>query len=121
MKRDMDLVREIILALEDHPTGYATDAPLAFPGFTEAQVGYHVLIMGEAELLTVDEMTAFGDSTPNAVPVRLTWAGHEFADAVRNDTVWNNTKARIGAAGSATLKVWVEVASKFMLQQIGLG
>ncbi|MDP2318620.1 MAG: DUF2513 domain-containing protein [Acidobacteriota bacterium] len=117
----MDLVRRIILALEDHPPGYVLDAPLAFPGFTEAQVGYHVLIMGEAELLNVQEMTGYGDSTPNAVPVRLTWAGHEFADAVRNDTVWNNTKARVGAAGSATLKVWVEVASKLLMQQIGVG
>lgn len=118
MKRDMELVRQIALAIEDHEHGWAHDAPLRFEGFTEEQVGYHVLIMGEAGLLQVQDTTSMGDASPNGIPSRLTWAGHEFVAAVRSDTIWNKTKAIVGKAGSATLGVWIEIASKLLLQTV---
>jgi hypothetical protein len=46
----MDLVREIHLALEQHPHGFAPDE-LRIDGFTEEQVGYHAYIMGQAGLI----------------------------------------------------------------------
>ena len=33
MKRDLDLIRKIILAIEDHPSGWAPP-PLSFPRHT---------------------------------------------------------------------------------------
>jgi hypothetical protein len=30
-----------------------------------------------------------------ALPVTITWAGHDFLDAVRNDTVWAKVKTQL--------------------------
>jgi len=42
MKRDLDLIRKMVLAMEEAPTGYAPE-PL-FDGYTPAQVGYHAYL-----------------------------------------------------------------------------
>jgi len=37
---------------------------------------------------------------------RLTWAGHEFIEAARNDTVWHKTKTLVKEkTGTLTLEV----------------
>jgi hypothetical protein len=98
MKRDLDLVRSILLALEDHPSG---DAPtdLRIEGYSEEQIGFHVLLMGDAGLLEVVETTSFGDTSRCAAPLRVFWKGYEFLEAARNDTIWEKAKARAVAAG----------------------
>jgi hypothetical protein len=47
MKRDMDLVRKILLQIEEHPHGFAPNY-LAIEDYTQEQIGFHVLLMGEA-------------------------------------------------------------------------
>ncbi len=41
MKRDMDLVREILLAIDSHEKGYAPQK-MEFEGYTDEQIGYRV-------------------------------------------------------------------------------
>ncbi len=91
MKRDMDLVREILLKIEKHEHGMAPDN-LSINGYTEEQVGYHVHLMGQAGLLKVADMTCRGSTSPAAMPIRMEWNGHEFLDAIRSDTIWDRTK-----------------------------
>src|SRR5688500_9150721 len=98
MKRDMELVRRIVLTLEDHEHGYAP-SDLFLPGYSQEQIGYHVLLMAEGDLLIGTELSAQGDPSPRALATRLTWKGHEFADAARNDTIWSQAKALMTKAG----------------------
>jgi len=44
MKRDMELIRKMVLAVEDAPTGFAPH-PLKIAGYTKEQVGYHAYLM----------------------------------------------------------------------------
>jgi hypothetical protein len=120
MKRDMDLVRQILIAFEDHEHGYA---PKRFPipeGFTEEQVGYHLTLMGEAGLIEVSDVSTFGSKSPQALPVRLTWEGHEFIANARNETVWAKvTAAVISKGGSVSFEVLkfmvIETAKSYFL------
>lgn len=50
MKREMDLVRQILLKIEQHEHGLAP-RDLAIDGHTDEQVAYHVHLMGQAGLL----------------------------------------------------------------------
>jgi hypothetical protein len=48
------------------------------------------------------------------IPKGLTWDGHEFLDAIRNDTVWNKTKRVIAdKGGSIPFDVLKDLALKF--------
>lgn len=90
MKRDMDLVRSILLELEKHPH-VSTRMDLNIEGYSPDEVSYHVKILDQAGLIN-----AVADANPpfdpTWVPISLTWEGHEFLDAAKDDTRWNRAK-----------------------------
>lgn len=114
MKRDMNLVRKIILALEDSPTGFA---PKDFEvgGHKKEEIGYHIYIMMEAGLVRAADVTTHGSKSPEAIAVGLTWAGHEFADASRDSSRWDKAMQLIKEkAGSVTLDVLINLLKSLM-------
>ena len=86
MKRDMELVRAILLKMEAHPYGYAPGG-FTIAGYDQDVIGHHAWLMQDGRLVTAEVTTSFGDKSPIATPVTITWEGHEFLDAVRNDWV----------------------------------
>lgn len=119
MKRDMDLVRRILLALEQHESGFAP-RDLKVEGYTEEQIGYHVYIMMEGELLKGANTTVRGSNSPEAMASCLTWSGHEFLDAAREDGRWNEAKSLLDTVGGAALAVWQTVLAKLVLKSLGM-
>jgi len=91
MKRDIDLVRKLLLTMEQCEHGFAP-RKLEIEGYTNAEIGYHALLMDEAGLIVALEVTCSGDETPFAEPVRMTWAGHDFLDACRDEGRWQKAK-----------------------------
>lgn len=120
MKRDMDLVRSIVLAIEAAPTGHAPH-PLAIEGHTGEEIGYHVHIMIQAGLLRGADVTTMGDTNPQAIAASLTWAGHEFVDAARDDKRWSRAKElAVTKAGSVTIEVLTKILTSLMASALGL-
>lgn len=89
MKRDMDLVRKILLDLEKHEHGRAP-SQLEIEGYSQEQIGYHVHLMDEASLLRAADVTHRQSPSPQATPISLTWEGHEFLDAARDPSRWRS-------------------------------
>ena len=109
MKRDMDLVRLILKKIE-------MDEPLkSIESFTQQQVDYHVAIMIEAHLVT--GITGSSDNSTCvdfAFPNRMTWQGHDFLQAAKDDTKWKKAKDYISKnALPLTVTVFQEVLHKF--------
>jgi hypothetical protein len=118
MKRDMTLIREILLAVEAHAhDGWPFN--LEIEGFEPQDVSYHVKIMKEADLLdAVDASTQDGiDWQPRV----LTWQGHDFLDAIRNETIWQKTKQLVAEkGGSVPFEVLKAVAVKMAASLFGV-
>ncbi len=91
MKRDMDLIRKILLAIEAHPEPYSWDVLLDIPGYSEKEICYQVKLLEEAGLIEARIMKAMGGVFKCAVN-SLTWAGHEFLEAARDNSRWNKAK-----------------------------
>ena len=87
MKRDLELVRKILLVMEAHDAGFAPQ-PFTVAGYDQDLVDHHVWLMAQGDLVTAVDTTSMGDAGPGAIPLSITWAGHEFLDTVRNDRVW---------------------------------
>jgi len=120
MKRDMDLVRKILLAAEEHEDGFAP-SPLTIDDYTEEQIGFHVLVMGEAGLLNVADVTPYESSTPQALARWVTWQGYEFLDAARKQSTWEAAKGKFMAAGvGLTFDVLKDLLLKMGREQLGL-
>lgn len=108
MSRDDDLVRELLIHIEENDR-------LDFRQLTGSRdaILYHVEILVEAGFIkgTVDSDESGRRTT--AFVQRLTWKGHEFLDDIRSETVWNETKRRVSSAvDSASLSVVQKVAKQ---------
>jgi hypothetical protein len=120
MKRDLDLIREILLAVEVEPPG----SPLRGGDFGEqdvATVAAHVELLIEAGyvdgLVTTDGR---GDYVKWRV-LRLTMDGHDFLDAIRDPVVYRETKSKLAKVGGATaLEAVKAVAQGVVNSMLGL-
>lgn len=95
MKRDMELVRRIVLAVQDLPPGHETHSLNGLDGIDKPTFAAHAQLLVEAGLVTAIIYGGDKRIPGGAVVFRLTWAGHEFADAVRSDTLWKKAKEHV--------------------------
>lgn len=119
MIRDMDLVREILIAMDNHEHGYAPQS-MQFDGFSHEQIGYHVYIMGQAGLLEVADANSTDGASPEAIPLNLTWAGHEFLANAREKSHWLQAKKLMQGAGQGSFQIWQAALSKVVMNSLGL-
>lgn len=119
MKRDMDLVRKIMLLLNNHEHGYAP-SDLSIDGYSEEQIGYHCFLLNDAGLIEAEEECASGEQSPFAIPTRLTWEGHEFIENAQNEKIWGQTKEAVHKLGNASFSVWAQVLTKVVMTNLGL-
>lgn len=112
MKRDMDLVRSILLALEAVTEDESPPNPFTVEGYAPAVVGHHVYLMGEAGLLTTADISSMSDLTRQAMPLEVTWAGHDFIETMRSQEVWERTKQAMKDAGGGGFSMMLEFGKK---------
>lgn len=98
MKRDMDLVRLILLEIEDK---YSSTAiyDLAVDGYDIETVAYHCKILYEAGLIS-DYKAQYADNEIYVFGVgSLTWDGNDFLEKIRDDSQWKKVKETITKKG----------------------
>ena len=119
MKRDLELIRKMILAIEDSPKGFAPR--LTLKGYTQEQIGYHAYLLIDAGYAKGKEVTHNESHSPEAIITRLNWKGHEFADAARDVSRWQKAMELIAEkAGTVTLEIVTQVLTRFMKAALDL-
>ena len=113
VKRDLDLVRHILLFVESN-SGPTTFLTVQIEGYSQDVVNYHVFLLMEAKFILGTEPPL---KHAMVVVTGLTSKGHDYLDAIRSDKVWEHTKKLIEPLGSVamgTLKqLAMDVAVKF--------
>jgi hypothetical protein len=122
MKRDIDLVRRILMDIEACPPadGRPGYVQLTIEGHSPEVVMYHVQLLGEAGLIEIQDQSTLAGT--RIYPKRLTWQGHEFLDAIRKDTLWEKIKGivleKTGALTFEGLKAAASLLTKEALSNI---
>ena len=122
MRRDMDLIRAIVLKLESwelRPGAIVicNDIENDFPisGYTADQVSYHFNLIAESGWIE----TGGRNPTSRSFTFRsLTSKGHDFADSVRDDKIWSTTKEGALKAGGFTLELLGNIAKGLIKTQL---
>src|SRR3954452_19398211 len=109
----MELIRKMVLLMEDHPTGWAPRG-MTIEGYTRDQIGYHAYLLVDAGLADGSDVTTTGSSGPEYLLNHLTSAGHDFADSARAQYIWDEVTADMRAKGivSATVDVLKKLLDK---------
>ena len=115
MKRDMDLVRELLLYLE-RSSKESTRKRVAVDGHSREETNYHLLLLLDAGLIEGRRIKSFQG---NAVLVeRMTWAGHDFLEAIRPPGVWHRVQKKIAPLGGATFDIVKKLATEAALERL---
>ena len=92
MKRDMDLVRKILFAVEDNEDG---NVDLGNIEYDRDQIYQHVELMAERGLVHALIVPGSGGPGHRILKCRiwrLTWEGHDFLDMARKNDIWERAK-----------------------------
>lgn len=94
MKRDWDLIREILLKVEEKENDNRDTLDrqeLDLENVTDEKFFYNTRLMKEDGLIDGE----FNIAVDGLMPTHLTNAGHDFLDKARSQMVWNKFKEAI--------------------------
>ena len=100
MKRDMELIRMVMLEAEKTKDPYELVDP-KIEGYNETEISYHIALLDDAGLLHGQDRSAIGVFRWSAGT--LTWAGHEFVEAIRDEEIWKEARAIVEKSGNGVV------------------
>lgn len=124
MKRDAGLLRELLRVIEaKEDPGRMTAADFSIEGSDQKRISYHLRLLYEAGFVSGEAIRS--TSTPDRLidfwVFDLTWQGHEFLAASRNDTVWRKVAGKLGDGMSAVpFSVLTALLTAEAKRQVGL-
>lgn len=114
MKRDLELLRQLLIEVEQLPGKDWTE--ITIPGHTGDEIVYHAHLAADQGLLEAK----FAPRDMFVLFKRLTYDGHEFLDAARSDTVWAKAKEHVlQTTGTLTIEALKGGLALVMKQLIG--
>jgi hypothetical protein len=115
MKRDLDLIRDILVQAEESDSKHLK--PVEIEGRDRREIFGHVQILQDEGLVKASFMGG-----PTSEIHHLTWQGHDYLEAVRDPGVWGKVAKRVKEEGGTItfeiLKAW---AIGFGKEQLGMG
>ena len=82
MKRNLDLIYDILVRVEDQDGEYSPEADVTHERWSAREIRYQVVLCVEAGLVVASE---YQDSEFRVVINRLTWRGHDLVDEMRRE------------------------------------
>jgi len=96
VKRDMGLVRDILLYAAEKPNTLVSDE-LTFGNHSRELVKYHIKILVQAGLLDGEDSWMTDPIHSHRCGIgNLTWLGNEFVDSAKDSSIWNIAMEKIG-------------------------
>ncbi|EPY08221.1 hypothetical protein PAALTS15_05828 [Paenibacillus alvei TS-15] len=128
MKRDMELIRRLLLETETLSyDGGMRSRKFGGSWFNDVEDDafyYHVKLLSEAKYI-ISISPPHGDNSVPYFPYSLTWEGHELLDSIRSDSTWDKVKNSFGKALSTIpvtvlASVTAEMTKEWALKKVGL-
>ncbi len=117
MKRDMELVRAILMAVAELPPGRPL---LGMEGVSREEFAAHAQWLDEAGLVE-SALQGSGRRPPTSAAIwRLTWSGCDAVDAMRDESLWKQAvDTVIRPSASWTFGILLEWLKHRVLEQLG--
>jgi hypothetical protein len=108
VKRDKDFIRELLFEVESLERYLFLDIDLKSSEHLEEKTLYHLELMCDEGLLM--RLSVNG--------LRMSSHGHDFIDAIRDDTIWKRTKEGAKTVGGVTLGMLADLAKAYVKEEI---
>jgi len=116
MKRDMDLVRDLLMKIADadKPKKLSELVPGRKEGTAEYKsAAYHIqMLVDDARLVRGSPYhTSSGEEWHT---LQLTWQGQDYLENIRDPTVWDKTKEGAKKLGGASWDILIDLAKAYV-------
>lgn len=117
MKRDLNIFRDVLLQMEAVPAGHVVEKFNVPDGVSEPTFLEHLDLMIKADLIEGQSIRDHNGDVATVVVQKMTNKGYDFLDSIRDNTVWEKTKSKVG---SASLDIVKTVAESIFRAGLGL-
>jgi len=108
MKRDDDLIRELLFEAEASDQPYLLAVLVMNPSDTDLKRHMHAVWLSDAGFFQEVNKGVF----------RITNQGHDYLAAIRDEGVWQKTKAAASTAGGVSLGIMKDIAVAYVRQEL---
>lgn len=121
MKRDLEVIRYILLEIEKSDEDYVEMGELVNTIQSEKIISHHIKLLIDCGYIEAESSGVLSDGPTYFAIDRITSAGYDYLDNVRDNHVWKETKNQLSKVGtSVSLDLVKTVSSKIILRLIGL-
>jgi len=119
VKRDFDLIRQLLIFFEEKQSPQQIEVP-PIDGYDELTIKYHLVLLHDAGLLRCEPVrSSTSERVIYVLPFDLTWEGHEFLAKVRNEGVWKKIRSVVASkGGSLAFSVVNQLATRYALEMV---
>ncbi len=110
LKRDDDLLRDLMFRIEAHDDPLFLYEPGMEGGDDKRRTYYHLRLLADAGFLE--------ETGRNGGVFRMTNQGHDFLAVIRSDTAWQRTKDAVRPIAGVSLGVMRDVATAYARQTL---
>ena len=127
MRRDLDLIRCLLLRIEERGPGEYKPSALVQEGESEELVLFHIALLADAGFIAVRSRDGMEDwkhlrSSRGLSIFRMTSQGFDYLDSIRSDEIWSGVKGRITQESQAfPFELIKDLGISLIKQSIGLG
>ncbi|MEE4377298.1 MAG: DUF2513 domain-containing protein [Candidatus Competibacteraceae bacterium] len=117
MTRDWEIIRAILVRLEESSTPNSIVRMGDFDDLEEQDVAYNMRLLSDAGCIEANILkTSTGDNLiASAIARRLTPKGHDLLDSIRNESVWNQVKDKFQSKGlDMTIDMVISVGKRIV-------
>lgn len=125
MKRDLDLIRNLMVHLENnleygqHINNVSLCEVFQSEQNSLEKICYHLDLIKDASWInTAGNISLHGHKLYEIMTI--TNNGHDFLDAVRDTKIWDKVKNKLSEIGGYTLPIVIELGKDYLKKQIGL-
>ena len=116
MKRDLELIRSILLSIEELSKGDWDSVDLTHLEVNPDKLYYHFKLLHQSGYIDgIDQQLM---NFNGFIPQELTTHGHDFLDTIRDDVIWTKTKEIGNKSGAFTFDLLSEIAKGLIKTQI---
>ena len=117
MKKNWEIIREILLGLEAAPTPNTYLNAEAISKYPVQEVAYNMRLLGQAGYIKTKilESSSGNGKIEAAIAMHLTNTGHELLDTIRSESVWAKITDTFKSKGiEMTFDLVISVGKKIM-------
>lgn len=123
MKRDLDLIRNILLEIEKMPPEQSdlSSKKLSTLCNNEAIIAFHIKLLLDNKFIEIIHRVPQEGNKDIYFISRLTSSGYDYLDTIRSPKIWEATKEKLYSIGGAvSLEVIKDVAVTISRSYLGI-